>query len=52
MRASRYTDEAYLFHPRAAALHYEPLPTDTLRQLARLGRLIRTAPNVQEAEWM
>lgn len=46
------SDAAYEYHPRAAVIHYEPLPADAMRQLQRLARLIRTAPNEDELEWL
>jgi hypothetical protein len=45
-------DSAYVTHPRSGALHYEPLPDETLRQLARLDRLAKTAPDATELEWL
>lgn len=51
-RAKFDSDAPYLTHPRAAAIHYEPLPTAVLRQLARLERLLRRAPSADEAEWL
>ena len=36
-RAKFDSDAPYLTHPRAAAIHYEPLPTAVLRQLARMA---------------
>lgn len=46
------SDAPYLTHPRAAAIHYEPLPADALAQLARLERLIQRAPDTDELEWL
>lgn len=45
-------DSAYIVHPRAAVVHYAPLPEDTLRQLARLERLMHAAPCAEELDWL
>ena len=45
-------DSPYITHHRAAAIHYQPLPADAMRQLQRLARLIRTAPNEDELAWL
>ena len=46
-------DDAYLFHSRkTAVVHFVPLPAELLRQLTRLSRLLRHAPNEAEAAWL
>jgi hypothetical protein len=45
-------DSAYITHPHAAALHYEPLPAALARQLANLRSLMRHAPNDEEFAWL
>ena len=46
------SDAPYVTHPRSGALHFEPLPDDTLRQLANLERLAKTAPDILELLWI
>lgn len=45
-------DSPYITHPRAAVVHYAPLPETVLRQLARLERLMHAAPCVEEIDWL
>lgn len=52
MRPRFSEDDAYLYHARAAAIQYTPLPSDIAHRLDRLGRLLKRAPNVEEAEWL
>ena len=48
----RIDEQPVTVHPRSGAIHYEPLPADIDRPLSRLARLIRTAPDVQELDWL
>lgn len=52
MRTRLDMDAPYLTHPRAAALHYAPLPSDTLRALHIIRDLMTYATDAAELAWL
>ena len=45
-------DAAYITHPRSSALHYAPLPSDTLHALADIRTLQRHTQDPALLDWL